>query len=134
LTTTLARIWDQLRPAGLRFSSVGGYGDFEVRAEVPGVDPARDIRIWLAGGVLRVEVTRAPTRDDQTRSEFHYGRLFGAVDLPSDVDVRRLSARYHRGVLRIASAAGGAPGTAVAIRPKPYNGVTSRQAFRDFRP
>jgi HSP20 family molecular chaperone IbpA len=115
LTTALGRIWDQLRPVGLRFSSVGGYGDFEVRAEIPGVDPTRDIQIWLAGGGLRVEVTRAPTRDDRIRSEFHYGRLSAAVDLPSDVDVRRLSARYHRGVLRIASAADGAPGTAVAI-------------------
>jgi HSP20 family protein len=133
MTTTLGRIWDELRPTGLRFCSVGGYGEFDIRAEIPGIDPARDIRIWLAGGFLRVEVSRTRTRGDQTRSEFHYGRLTGAVDLPPDIDARRLSARYHRGVLRIASAVDGAPGTAVAIL-QPHNEVTPRQAFRDFRP
>ena len=114
MTTTIGRIWDQLRPAGLQFSSVGGYGEFDVRAEIPGVDPARDIRIWRSGGVVRVEVVRAPTRDDQIRSEFHYGRSTGVVDLPHGVDGRGLSARYHRGMLRIASAADG-PGTVVEI-------------------
>jgi HSP20 family protein len=115
MTTTLGRIWDELRPTGLRFSSVGGHGEFEVRAEIPGVDPARDIRIWQSSGLLRVEVTRAPTRDDLVRSEFHYGRSIGSVDLPHDVDAGWLSARYHRGVLTIARTADGAPGTPVAI-------------------
>ena len=115
MTFTLGRIWDQLRPASLRFESVGAIGDFEVRAQIPGVNPARDIRIWRSGTALRVEVTRAPVRDDQTRSEFHYGRSAGIVDLPAHVDARQLSATYHRGVLTIASAAAAAPGCPVTI-------------------
>src|SRR5215468_5457486 len=119
VTTTLGRIWDQLRPTGVRFSSAGAIGEFVVRAEVPGVDPARDIRIWLSGAALRVEVTRARTRDDQIRSEFHYGHISGAVGVPRDVDARRLTARYHRGVLTIASSSDGAEGIRVAIGRQP---------------
>ena len=115
VTTTLGRIWDQLRPTGLRFEHAGAIGDFVVRAEVPGVDPARDIRIWLSGAALRVEVTRTRTRDDQIRSEFHYGRLSGAVAVPHDVDARRLTATYHRGVLTIASTPDCGVGASVAI-------------------
>ena len=115
MTTPLRRRWDQLWPTALRFQNVGAIGEFDVRAEIPGVDPTRDIRIWLSGGVLRVEAVRTPTRDDLIRSEFHYGRSIGAVDLPHDVDARGLSASYHRGVLRIARAAEGGPGTMVEI-------------------
>src|SRR5262245_12610409 len=120
--TTLGRIWEQLRPTGVRFSRVGAIGEFEVRAAIPGVDPARDIRIWLSGAVLRVEVTRTPTRDDRIRSEFHYGRSIGAVGLPRDVDGRHLLARYHRGVLTIASEVDSMVGSAVPIG----SGPTSR--------
>ena len=82
MTTAVEWIREQLWPAVPRFSSVGAIGEFGVRAEIAGVDPAHDIRIWLAGRVLRVEVMRAPTRSDQVRSEFHYGRSVIAVDLP----------------------------------------------------
>jgi HSP20 family molecular chaperone IbpA len=115
MATSLRRMFDQLWSPGLRFQNVGAIGEFEVRAEIPGVDPARDIQIWLSGGILRVEVTREPTRADQVRSEFHYGRSMGFVDLPGHVDVYELSATYHRGVLTIANAAGRSPGIEVAI-------------------
>jgi HSP20 family protein len=115
VTTTLGRIWDQLRLTGLRVEAAGAAGEFAVRAEIPGVDPARDIRIWRFGALLRVEVTRARTRDDQIRSEFHYGRSVGSVDVPSDVDARRLTARYHRGVLTIGSTTDTAVGAMVPI-------------------
>jgi HSP20 family protein len=115
MTTTVGRIVEQLWPSWLRFSNVGAGGEFDLRADIPGVDPARDIRIWLSGDMLRVEVTRVPVRDDQVRSEFHYGRSAGAVDLPRHVDPRRLSATYNRGVLRIASPAAATKGCPVAI-------------------
>ena len=117
MTTTLGRIWDQLRLTSLRFEAAGATGEFAVRAELPGVDPARDIRIWLSGSVLRVEATRARTRDDQIRSEFHYGQSIGAVDVPPDVDANRLTARYHRGVLTIANTTDTAVGAMVPIGP-----------------
>jgi HSP20 family protein len=115
MTTALGRIWEQLRPSALRFESVGPIGEFEVRAEIPGVDPARDIRIRLAGDVLRVEVTRGPTRDDQIRSEFHYGQSAATVLLPRDLDGRQLWAAYDRGVLTIASTPPPAVGKPVAL-------------------
>jgi HSP20 family protein len=115
VTTTLGRIWDQLRLTGLRFEAAGAAGEFAVRAEIPGVDPARDIRIWRFGALLRVEVSRARTRDDQIRSEFHYGRSIGSVDVPPDIDERRLTARYHRGVLTIASTTDTTVGAMVPI-------------------
>jgi HSP20 family protein len=124
MTSPLRRIWDELRPSGLRFHSVGAIGEFEVRAEIPGVDPTQDIRIWLSDGVLRVEVTRAPTRADQIRSEFHYGRSIGAVGVPPQVDERQLSATYDRGVLTIANAPAAAQGRPIPIRVGQIGDVT----------
>jgi HSP20 family molecular chaperone IbpA len=105
-----------------------------VRAEIPGVDPARDIRIRLAGDVLRVDVTRAPSRADQIRSEFHYGRLIGAVGLPSDVDGHQLAARYHHGVLTIASPTVSTVGNPVTIGPEDNPEVTVRPASARIEP
>jgi HSP20 family protein len=126
-------MWDELWPSGLRFQNVGAIGEFEVRAEIPGVDPTRDIRICLSDAVLRVEVTRAPTRADQIRSEFHYGRSIGAVGVPPQVDGRQLSATYQRGVLTIASAPAAAPGRPVPIRVEPIRDVTVAWTVRDLR-
>jgi HSP20 family molecular chaperone IbpA len=91
VTSAIERIRGQLWPSGPRFENIGPIGEFAVRAEIPGVDPVHDIRIWPAGRVLTVEVMRAPTRSDQVRSEFHYGRSVGTVDLPP-MSTRRLSA------------------------------------------
>ena len=129
MTSVVERIWGQLWPSGPRFPSVGAIGEFDVRAEIPGVEPARDIRIWLAGGALRVEVTRVPTRDHPTRSEFHYGRSIGIVDLPHVVDAGRLSARYDRGVLIISSTPARAEGNPVAIRSGPHADATTAPGF-----
>jgi HSP20 family molecular chaperone IbpA len=110
--STVERVWDAIRPqsdrpTALRFEHVGPAGAFAVRAEIPGVDATRDIRISRTDRLLSVEVVRTPTRRDQVRSEFHYGRSVGTVDLPRGVRAGRLSATYHRGVLTIAAASAG---------------------------
>lgn len=130
MTAPLLRMVDRLWPSGLRFQNVGAMGEFEVRAEIPGIDPTRDIRIWLSGGVLQIEVNRAPTRVDQVRSEFHYGLSAGAVTVPRHVDAGQLSARYHRGVLTIGDAAA-VPGCLVPI--ESFRDVTLARTVRDLR-
>jgi len=82
-----------------------------VRAETPGVDPARNIVIRLAGRVVRVKVTRGPTESDRNRPELHYGQSVATVVLPHDLNAYHLWAAYDRGVLTIASTTcrGGCP-------------------------
>ena len=95
-------VWELLpSSAGVRFENVGAPGDFAVRAEIPGVDPARDIHVSRTGDILRVAVNRSAPRPDPDRTEFHYGRFVGTVVLPRDAAARPLSATYDRGVLTI---------------------------------
>ena len=120
-------VWEQLLPgpAGVRFEKVGGRGDFAVRAEIPGVDPARDIKISRTGDILRVAVNRSAPRADPVRTEFHYGQFVGMIVLPRDAAARPLSATYDRGVLTISGAhdeprtGQSVPISLVRIRPRP---------------
>jgi HSP20 family protein len=96
--------WEQFllpRPAEVRFEKVGAPGDFVLRAEIPGVDPARDIQVSRTGDILRVAVNRSAPRPDPVRTEFHYGQFVGTVVLPREASARPLSATYDRGVLTI---------------------------------
>ena len=44
-----------------------------VRAELPGIDPVKDVDITYTDGVLRLAVTRTEEHKDKRRSEFRYG-------------------------------------------------------------
>ena len=76
-----------------------------IRAELPGVDPDKDIDISLADGVLRLRAQREERseeeRPDGYRSEFRYGRLARDIRLPDGVDESQVTARYQDGVLEV---------------------------------
>ena len=45
-------------------------GYYEVRAEIPGVDPAKDIDITVHDGMLTIKAVRSQTVESHGRSEF----------------------------------------------------------------
>ena len=70
-------------------------GDTEViRAELPGVDPAQDVEVTVADGVLRIKAER---RVDEMR----YGSLTRTLPLPDGVQEGDIAATYRDGVLEI---------------------------------
>jgi HSP20 family protein len=76
-----------------------------VRAELPGVDPDKDIQVEVLDGTLVISADRTEsheTHEDHVhRSEFRYGALTRSVALPRGVDESSIEATYKDGVLEI---------------------------------
>ena len=50
---------------------------YTVRAELPGIDPEKDLKVARVGDELRIDVVRKESQSDKGRSEFHYGAFYG---------------------------------------------------------
>ncbi|NYF60059.1 Hsp20/alpha crystallin family protein [Micromonospora purpureochromogenes] len=80
---------------------------YVIRAEMPGIDPVKDVRITFADSELRLDVVRKETtRRDKTRSEFHYGSFSRTIPLPAGVMEKTIAARYADGMLEITAKVG----------------------------
>ena len=62
LDTRVMRLEDELKD-----------GHYVVRAEMPGVDPAKDIDVTVRNGQLTIKAERTEKQDFDGRSEFSYG-------------------------------------------------------------
>lgn len=80
-------------------------GDLVVRAELPGIDPEKDVDISLERDVLTIRgERRQEERTDGNgsyRVESSYGAFERSVLLPESVDAEEISATYHNGILEV---------------------------------
>jgi predicted unusual protein kinase regulating ubiquinone biosynthesis (AarF/ABC1/UbiB family)/HSP20 family molecular chaperone IbpA len=74
---------------------------YVIRAELPGLDPEKDIEVTVDGRTLTIQAERRQENSGPNRSEFRYGALTRMVRLPAKVDAKDITARYTRGVLEI---------------------------------
>ena len=74
---------------------------YVLRAELPGIDPERDVKVIVDRGVLTVEAERTEEKHERHRTEFRYGALRRSVTLPSPADEDKISARYDKGILEV---------------------------------
>jgi HSP20 family molecular chaperone IbpA len=74
---------------------------YVVRAELPGIDPAKDVAVTLHKGVLTVTAERREEKKEEHRSEFRYGSFTRAVSLPAGADEEDAKATYTDGILEI---------------------------------
>ena len=76
-----------------------------VRAELPGIDPDKDVEISVANGVLSIKAERQERSEekkkDSYRSEFRYGSFARNIPLPAGATESDVSASYNDGVLEI---------------------------------
>ncbi|NVM94218.1 Hsp20/alpha crystallin family protein [Arthrobacter wenxiniae] len=76
-----------------------------VRAELPGVDPDKDVDVSIADGVLNISATREQKTEKHTdgsyRTEFHYGSLQRRIALPDGVSETDIKASYKDGILEV---------------------------------
>lgn len=77
-------------------------GTYTVRAELPDIDPDKDVEITVAGDVLRIHAERHLERKEGHRSEFRYGSFTRAITLPRGVTAKDVTASYDKGILSIA--------------------------------
>lgn len=74
---------------------------YVIRAELPGLDPEKDIEVSVDGRILTIRAERHQRDTGPHHSEFRYGSLARAVRLPNRVDPSEVTARYDRGVLEV---------------------------------
>jgi HSP20 family protein len=76
-----------------------------IRAELPGVDPNKEVEISVHDGIVSIVGTRTEKqeqRDNATyRSEFRYGRFERTLPLPAGATAEDVTATYKDGVLEV---------------------------------
>ena len=76
-----------------------------VKAEIPGVDPDRDIEVTVDDGILTIAAQRRESTSEKSdtgyRSEFRYGSYLRQIRLPKGTTPDVVSATYKDGVLEI---------------------------------
>jgi len=76
-------------------------GRYVIRAELPGLDPAKDIQVTVDGGTLTIRAERREEHKEPHRSEFRYGSLSRSVKLPAPPDPKDVTASYDQGILEV---------------------------------
>lgn len=76
-------------------------GTYEVRAELPGIDPVKDVDITVRDGLLTIKAERSEKKDFDGRSEFSYGSFHRTVPLPAGADEDDIRATCDKGVLTV---------------------------------
>ena len=74
---------------------------YVVRADVPGVDPDRDIQVTPKDGVLRLRGERRAEKHHRRRAEIRYGRFERTITIPLGTRPETITAEYRDGVLTI---------------------------------
>ena len=74
---------------------------YVIRAELPGLDPEKDIEVTVDGRILTIHAERLQQDSGSYRSEFRYGLLTRSVRLPAKVDAKDVTARYEKGILEV---------------------------------
>ncbi|HEY3014617.1 MAG TPA: Hsp20/alpha crystallin family protein [Nocardioides sp.] len=74
---------------------------YVLRAEMPGVDPDKDVELNLRDDVLTIRGERRQEEKDRNRHEFHYGSFERSIQLPPGTTADDIVAKYADGVLEV---------------------------------
>ena len=80
-------------------------GTLVVRADLPGIDPDKDVELTVAGGMLHIQAERRQEEKREEkgylRREVCYGSVSRSLPLPEGVAEADITATYQDGVLEI---------------------------------
>lgn len=98
--------WADLRPVfgdshPIRLEEDLDDGHYVIRAELPGIDPAKDVDITVCDGRLTIKAERSEKKEASGRSEFSYGSFTRTVTLPSGAEADDIKATYDNGILTV---------------------------------
>ena len=89
----------------LRVEEYVDAGTLVVRAELPDIDPDKDVELSVANGVLHIRAQREEKTEkgdkEGYRSEFRYGSFVRNVSLPEGVNDDDVTATYKDGILEV---------------------------------
>ncbi len=72
---------------------------YVVRAELPGIDPAKDVEVTVGAGYLTIRAERHDKTEGKHRTEFRYGSFTRSLPMPANADEDDVKATYHDGIL-----------------------------------
>lgn len=111
LPTTLAPSWaiEQM----IRVEEYTQDGTLVVRAELPGIDPDKDVRLSVVNGRLAIEAERRQEgeveRDGSMLRELRYGKFSRVLPLGTGVTASSITATYKDGLLEVRIPAASTP-------------------------
>jgi HSP20 family protein len=96
---------DAFEKPGLKVEEFEEEGQLVVRAEMPGIDPDKDVEITVSDHTLNLRAERRSetTTEDKKgfRSEFEYGAFARSVRLPAGASETDVKATYMDGILEV---------------------------------
>ncbi|HYB38233.1 MAG TPA: Hsp20/alpha crystallin family protein [Mycobacterium sp.] len=92
-------------------------GRYVVHAEIPGIDPAKDVDITMCDGRLTIKAERTVKSESKGRSEFCYGSFVRSVTLPPGINEDDVTATYDKGILTVSVGVSEAAEKHVAVQP-----------------
>jgi HSP20 family protein len=119
--------WPFSQDAGISVEEFEEDGQMVVRAEMPGLDPDKDVEVTTSDNSLNIRAERREeSRTEEKkgyRSEFRYGLMTRTIPLPPGAASEDIKADYHDGILEVR----------VPINPQKQVGRRSRSAGPDHR-
>lgn len=76
-------------------------GCYIVRAELPGIDPEKDVELVVAEGTVTILAERPADRHAKRHTEFRYGAFSRMIRLPATAKEEGITASYNGGVLTV---------------------------------
>lgn len=111
LLPEFAELWNSFAPFSgwvpalgvhvLRVEDTVENGNYIVRVEIPGIDPAKDVTVSVRDGQLTIKAERTEKKEDKGRSEFTYGSFERVVALPNGTKEEGIDASYAQGILTV---------------------------------
>jgi HSP20 family protein len=111
MTTLVPRLWSDMadwfgndlaaRVGLIRLEDHLTDSEYYIRAELPGVDPEKDVQVTVAHSTLTIHAERKDEKEAKHRSEFFYGVTQRSVRLPANADEAKIKAKYAKGILEI---------------------------------
>lgn len=76
-------------------------GNYVVRAELPGIEPEKNLNISVSHGILTIHAERQEEHAEQHHSEFRYGSYERQIRLPENIKEDKIKAGYDKGILTV---------------------------------
>lgn len=93
--------WRTGFPHSMRVEEFTRDGAFVVRAELPGINPDKDVEITIKDRMLTIAGKREESHEAAQRSEFFYGRFMRTLTLPTSASTEDIKATYQDGILEV---------------------------------
>ncbi|HET8684463.1 MAG TPA: Hsp20/alpha crystallin family protein [Micromonosporaceae bacterium] len=101
MMTALGRLLAPLQANPIPIEEYEDDTSYAIRAELPGVDPVKELSVMVADGEVTIAVERVDPRRDEAHSEFRYGSFRRTVTLPRRARDETVQATYDRGILEV---------------------------------